>query len=178
MNGNIFAAVLFSLTGGASVAAAALWALKKAGAARRKSINPPAGFLAGTLIFVAVYGADRAFFKADAAAAALANVLAVAVLLALPWFKKKAKVVRQRDPRHQHLRAEVAALERMLQRDPLNAFCHERLSELHEQCARPDLALQAARAAAELDPTVKNRLRVEELEARFPALRRGPAGLP
>ncbi len=156
--------MIFSAVAGAAVASAALWMLKEAGAARRRTINPPAGFLAAALIFGAVYAADRAAFPVLPGLTWSLNLAVVAGLLLYHWIRRKAAAVRPANIANPHLLAEIASLERMLQRDPLNAFCHEKLSELHEKLGRRDLALRAARAAADLDPTVKNRLRVEELE--------------
>lgn len=64
------------------------------------------------------------------------------------------------------LRAEVRLLEHHVSRDPSNAAYLERLSELYEALGDPKQALEAARLAARLEPTVRNSWRVKHLEER------------
>ncbi len=169
-----FGSIIFCLVSAMSFSVGALWSLKRAGAARRKKIHPPAGFLAGALIFVSVYGLNRLAFPAFPRAALLFNLVLLSGILVFPELKKK---LRRPRPKHagkkQPLEVEALALERMLKIDPLNAYCFERLSELYEKMGKPDRALGAAREAQKLEPTVKNKLRVEELTrgGAFPAPR-------
>jgi tetratricopeptide (TPR) repeat protein len=175
-----FAIIMFCMFFGMAVAWAALWTLKKLGAAHRKKIHPPAGFLAGALIFTSVYGLNRLAFPAWPKAVPVIDLVLLAGILVIPEVKRKLgrpgpkskpklkpKLRTQPKPvdlETQRLRIEAKALERMLEIDPLNAFCFERLSEIYEKTGEYARALEAAREAAKLDPTVKNRLRAEELE--------------
>ena len=160
-----FGVIIFSLVSGMAFSAGLLWTLKRVGAARRKTIHAPAGFMVGAVIFVLVYGVNRLAFPAYPKAAPLINTLLLSCVLLFPELKKKLRRRRPKygAPKNQHLRVEALALERMLEIDPLNAFCFERLSEVYEKMGKPDRALLAAREAAKLDPTVKNQSRVEEL---------------
>lgn len=159
--------IIFCLVSGAAIPAALLWVLHKAGVARRRTINPPAGFFVGVVIFALIYGFSRFNFPLRPRATAAFNLAVLLSILLLPWLRKKARSLKPKDPRHQQLHVEIKALERMLTLDPLNTFCHEKLSELYEKMGRLDLALKDAREAARLDPSVKNRGRVEELVARI-----------
>jgi len=60
--------------------------------------------------------------------------------------------------------AEEISLERMLERDPLNAFCFERLSEIYEERGEYAAALEAAQKAFKLDSSMKNKWRIEDLK--------------
>ena len=80
--------------------------------------------------------------------------------------RKKLTRLRRKEVKDPQLRVETLALERMLEIDPLNAFCYERLAELYEKMGKHDSAVYAAREAIRLDPTVKNKLRLEDLEER------------
>ncbi len=166
MPGTQFGVIIFCVVSAAAFAAGVLWSLKKAGAARRKKIHPPAGFLLGAVIFVSVYGANRLAFPILPRATLLVNLVLLTGLLIFREIKKQLKRPRMQHGKNQHLRVEVLALERMLEIDPLNAFCLERLSELYEKMGKADRALQAARGAVKLDPTVKNKLRVEDLKGK------------
>lgn len=61
------------------------------------------------------------------------------------------------------LRAEARLLERYMKKDPGNAALYERASEIYEELGERGLAVEAARVAAELDPTVRNSWRFREL---------------
>lgn len=164
-----FGVIIFSMACAMAFAAGVLWSLKKAGAARRRTIHPPAGFLVGAVVFALVYGLNRLAFPAFHKATALVNLSLLTGILLFHDIRAKLKPAlkrarqKQEPEQDRHLRVDALALERMLEIDPLNAFCFERLSELYEKMGKPDRALHAAREAARLDPTVKNRLRVEDL---------------
>jgi hypothetical protein len=61
------------------------------------------------------------------------------------------------------LKAEARRLEAQIKKEPLNAAYFERLSEVLEKLGKKRKAAEAARHAAELDPTVRNSLRVKHL---------------
>jgi hypothetical protein len=159
-----FGVIIFCLVSALAFSAGTLWSLKKAGAARRKKIHPPAGFMVGALIFGFVYGVNRLAFPAFPKAAPLLNLALLACILLFPELKKKLRRPRPKYVhKNYHLGVEAMALQRMLEIDPLNAYCFERLSEIYEKMGKPDRALHAAREAYKLEPTVKNGSRVEEL---------------
>jgi len=63
----------------------------------------------------------------------------------------------------QGLADEIAGLREVLKRDPSNTACHERLSELFESTGDMEAAAAHAEKAAGLDPTEKNKWRLETL---------------
>ena len=161
-----FGVIIFSMVTAMAFSAGVLWSLHKAGAARRKKIHPPAGFMVGAVIFGFVYGINRLAFPAFPKATLLLNLSLLTGVLIFREIKKKVKRLRLREVKGPRLRVEALALERMLEIDPLNAFCYEQLTDVYEKMGRTDRALHAAREAIRLDPTVKNKLRLEDLEAR------------
>lgn len=162
-----FGEIIFCMVSGMAFSAGTLWSLKRAGAARRKKIHVPAGFMVGAVLFVLVYGANRLAFPAFPKATLLINLLLLAGIILFPFLPGLKKKLRRpplkRIDKHHHLRVEAQAMERMLKIDPLNAFCFERLSEIYEQIGKPGQALEAAREALRLDPSVNNKARLEEL---------------
>jgi len=62
-----------------------------------------------------------------------------------------------------HLRAEARLLERYMRKDPGNAAYFERASEIYEKLGDREKAVEAARMAAQLDPTVRNSWRFKDL---------------
>jgi hypothetical protein len=64
---------------------------------------------------------------------------------------------------HGRILDEIAGLQKGLGSDPSNSFCHERLSELFEKLGDMEAAAASAKAAAGLDPTEKNKWRLETL---------------
>lgn len=159
-----FGSIIFCMVSAMSFSAGTLWSLKKAGAARRKKIHAPAGFMVGAVIFVLVYGLNRLAFPAFPRVTLLFNLVLLSGILVFPELKKKLRRPRPKYAgKKQPLEVEALALERMLEIDPLNAYCFERLSEIYEKMGKSDRALGAAREALKLEPTVKNELRVEEL---------------
>jgi len=159
-----FDAIIFSLVCAISLSAGVLVYLKKAAAARRKTIHFPTAFLGGAVLFVLIYFINRLTFPDRPKTAALVNLALLSCVLALPKFKKKPRHRRLKAAKHPQLRVEAAALKRMLQIDPLNAFCFEKLSEIYEKMGKPGNALHAAREAIRLAPTVENKSRLEELK--------------
>jgi len=158
-----FDAIIFSMVCAMSLSGGVLLYLKKAAAARRKAIHFPEAFLVGAVIFVLVYFMNRLAFPARPKTAALVNLALLSCVLALPKLKKRHRRPRPKTDKHPHLRVEALALERMLQIDPLNAFCYEKLSELYEKMEDPVKALHAAAEAVRLDPSIENKSRLEDL---------------
>lgn len=160
-----FAAILFCFLSGLAFSGAALRVLgRKAKVRHRGKASFPDAFLAGSVTFTLVYILNRLAFPARPKATAAANLLLLAGILLFPLVRKKLRRLKPRLVKKHPLQDEAAALERMFERDPLNAFCLEKLSELYEKMGEHDKALEAARRAAGLDPTVKNKWRAEDLE--------------
>ncbi|MDP2867078.1 MAG: tetratricopeptide repeat protein, partial [Elusimicrobiota bacterium] len=160
--------ILFCFLSGLAFSGAALWGLgRKAKVSRRREAHFPHAFLAVAVTFTLVYILNRLAFPVRPKLTAALNLAALAAIFILPLLIKRLrkKLLRRRlkavkkHPRH----AEVAALERMLKRDPLNAFCLEKLSEIYEETGEHEKALAAAQEAVKLDPSMKNKWRAEDL---------------
>lgn len=153
---------------------------RKAKISRRAKARFPDAFLAGSVTFTLVYFLNRLAFPARPKATAAANLLLLAGILLYPYARKKFRRLKPKIVKKHPLQDEAAALERMFARDPLNAFCLEKLSELYEKMGEHDKALSAANQAARLDPTVKNKWRAEDLEkearGKKPGKKRWPGG--
>lgn len=169
MQETTFGAILFCSLSGLAFSGAALWVLgRKAKVSRRRKAHFPHAFLAGSVTFTLVYILNRLAFPARPKLTAALNLAALAAIVLLPLLIKKArkKLLRRRlkavkiNPRH----AEIEALERMFRQDPLNAFCLEKLSEIYGETGDYGKALAAAYEAAKLDPSIKNKSRIEDLK--------------
>ena len=148
---------------------AVMWLMERKARASRRQIAPFSySFLAGCFTFSAVYILNRLIFPGWPKATAAVNFGILAGLFAfraarkqlLRQYRRLRPKISQKHPR----RFEAAALEQMLERDPLNAFCLEKLSEIYEEMGESGKALEAAQKAVKLDPTLKNKWRVEDLE--------------
>jgi len=164
-----FGVILFCSLSGLAFSGAALWLLGRiAKASRRRKTHFPHAFFTGSVVFTLVYFLNRLAFPARPKAAAAFNLALLAALFIVPvLIKRLRKKILRRRPKaaKKHPRdAEAAALERMFTRDPLNAFCPEKLSEIYEEMGEYDKALAAAEAAAKLEPSVKNKWRAEDLK--------------
>lgn len=164
-----FASALFSAVFSVAFAAGVVWLLERKADRARKEVPPLAvTFMAGSAAFTLLYFLNRWFFPRGPWAAALANLALLAGLFLYPELKRRLR--RETERRHgppknklYRLEGEIAALRAMLERDPRNAFCHERLSEIYEEEEDFARALEEARAAVRLEPTGRNKLRLEEL---------------
>ena len=161
-----FGVIIFCSLSAMAFSGAVLWLLgKKARASRWKTTPFSYAFLAGSLTFSLVYILNRLAFPLWPGATSVLNLALLAGLFGSRALRKKLRRRRRPKAAKKHpLHAEAAALEEMLTQDPLNAFCHEKLSEIYEKMGENDKALLAAREAAKLDPTMKNRWRVEDLK--------------
>jgi len=164
-----FGITIFCFTASLLLSGGVLWLLgKKSGPLLREPLPFPAAFLAGSFIFSFVYILNRLAFPARPKATAVCNLLLLSAVIAVPFLKKKIVRRRTKAKKRHPLYAESVALEHMLELDPLNAFCFEKLSEIYEKMGRIDKALEAARGAVRLDSTINNQWRVEDLTARYP----------
>ena len=160
-----FGIVLFCSLSSLAFSGFVMWLLEKKAVAARRQVPPISHtFLAGSVAFSSVYFLNRIIFPRWPEATAVLNMAALSAMLFSTLLRKRLRRRRPKIVKKQRGHPEVAALERMLEQDPLNAFCHERLSEIYEQIGKDDKALAAASEAARLDPTVKNKLRVEDLK--------------
>ena len=160
-----FGVILFCCFSAMAFSSAVLWLLgKRARASRRKTTPFAYAFLAGSFTFSLVYIINRLAFPLWPAATSVFNLALLAGMFGSRALRKKLRRRRPKTAKKPPLHAEAAALEEMLTQDPLNAFCHEKLSEIYEKMGENDKALLAAREAAKLDPTMKNRWRVEDLK--------------
>lgn len=157
---------------------AVLWLVgRKAGASRRKNARFPYAFLAGSVTFSLVYILNRLAFPLHPKTTGILNLALLSVIPAIPLLRKKARrLLRRKKTKRHHRQPEAAALEQMLKRDPLNAFCLEQLSEIYQEMGEHDRALEAACKALKLDPTIKNQWRVDDLTKEIHEKRRHTRG--
>lgn len=172
-----FGVILFSSVFALAYAGAAVWVLgRKARVSRRRSAHFPHVFLAGSVTFSLVYILNRVAFPAHPKATAVFNLALLAGIFFFPVLRKRLRRVRVKIAKAHPRQSEVAALERMFTLDPLNTFCLEKLSEIYEEMGEYEKALTAANGAAKLDPSVKNRCRVEDLQRYFRERKRHRGG--
>ena len=118
--------------------------------------------------FTLVYILNRLAFPARPKLTAALNLAALAAIFILPLLIKKARKklrrLRPKAVKTNPRQSEIEALARMFRQDPLNAFCLEKLSEIYEETGEYGKALAAAYEAAKLDPSMKNKSRIEDLK--------------
>lgn len=158
-----------------------MWILERKARASRRQIMPFShSFLAGCVTFSVVYILNRLIFPGWPKATAVFNLAMLAAIFTFRGVRKKLlRQYRRRRPKtgkKHHRHSEAAALEHMLAKDPLNAFCLEKLSEIYEEMGEYGKALEAAREAVKLDPSMKNKWRVEDLEKEIPGKKRHKDG--
>ncbi len=122
-------------------------------------------FLTGALVLVIVYVSNILVFIARPGAALTYNITLVTLLAAFCLYKETAYKVLDGRLRQRRL-AEVRRLETHIAKDPANAACFERLSEVYEMLGEKGQALDTARMAARLEPTARNRWRIKFLEGK------------
>ena len=169
MQETTFGAILFCSLSGLAFSGAALWVLeRKAKASRRRKAHFPHAFLAGSVTFTLVYLLNRLAFPVRPKLTAALNLAALAAIFFLPLLirkaRKKLRRLRPKAVKTNPRQSEIEALSRMFRQDPLNAFCLEKLSEIYGETGEYGKALAAAYEAARLDPSVKNKSRIEDLK--------------
>ncbi len=169
MQETTFGVILFCSLSGLAFSGAALWVLgRKAKVSSRAKARFPDAFLAGSVTFTLVYLLNRLAFPARPKATAALNLALLAAIFFLPpLIRKGRKMLRRLRPKAVKMnprQSEIEALSRMFRQDPLNAFCHEKLSEIYGETGEYGKALAAAYEAAKLDPSVKNKSRIEDLK--------------
>lgn len=130
---------------------------------REGRVNFTDAFLAGSFCLVFVYISNIVVLVRWPRAGILYEAALVTALAGFMFYRESGYKARAALRLHR-LRAEVRLLETHLAKDPANASYHERLSELHETLGDKARALENARLAAKLEPTVRNAWRVKNLE--------------
>ena len=181
MTATIFGTIIFCAIFALAFAGAVVWIMERKARVSRWTIAPFShSFLAGCVAFSFIYILNRLVFPRWPKTTAVFNLIMLGGILTFrPLRKKLLRQYRRwrRKTEKKHPRsAEAEALKHMLERDPLNAFCLEKLSEIYGEMGENDKALEAAREAFKLDPSVKNKLWVEDLEKEIHAKKRRKNG--
>ncbi len=122
-------------------------------------------FLAGSVTLILVYLANIMVLAMWPRSALSFNVGLVTALAGFCLYKESTyKLEARRIERRR--RAEVRLLNIYIAKDPSNAAYYTTLSRLYERLGEKEQALEAAKMALKLEPTARNRCRIEELEGR------------
>lgn len=141
-----------------------LWILERRGKKYGQgALSFPEALAAGSLVLIVVYFFNIVVLLTRPCSAVTYNLLLTAALAAFCLYKE-AGYRRQAKKYLRRQRAEARLMEIYARKDPRNGACHERLSELYEKLGEKDRALQEARSAAQLDPSVRNQWRIKQLE--------------
>lgn len=119
-------------------------------------------FLTGSVSLFLVYISNFAVLIMRPSSAASFNVLLVTALAGFCLYKESTYKLQQKRIDHRR-RAEIRLLNIYIAKDPANAAYFGRLSDLHTRLGEKAQALEAARMAAKLEPTERNRWRVKQL---------------
>ena len=119
-------------------------------------------FIVGAFVLLSVYITNIIVLVRWPSSAISYDLFLLAGLAAFSAYRELLYRRRDSDAARK-LRAEARLLERYMSNDPGNAAFFERASEIYEQLGEHGKAVEAARAAAELDPTVRNSWRLREL---------------
>ncbi len=130
---------------------------------RQGTVQFTDAFLPGSLIIIFVYISNIVVLVRWGSSAVLYDAALIAALAGFCAYKETRYKLRAAKVAHRQ-RAEIRLLEFHLTKDPANAACFERLSEVHEKLGDRKKALAAARHAARLHPDVNNAWRVKRLE--------------
>ena len=176
-----FGVIIFCSVFALAFSGAVMWMLeRKSRASRRKILPFSHSFLGGCVTFSVVYVLNRLIFPGWPKATAAFNLALLTAMFTFRVLRKKLlRRFRRRRPKtvkKHHRDSEAEALEHMLEKDPLNACYLERLSVIYEEKGEHDRALEAAHKAVKLDPTMKNKWRVEDLEKEIHGKKRHKTG--
>jgi hypothetical protein len=122
-------------------------------------------FLTGSFTLITVYLSNILVFFMWPTSAASFNVLLITVLAAFCLYRESvyqldAKKIRRR------LFAEARLVNIYISKDPSNAAYYGRLCDIYAKLGEKAPALEAARMANKLEPTARNRVRIEQLQER------------
>jgi cytochrome c-type biogenesis protein CcmH/NrfG len=118
---------------------------------------------AGLYVFAFVFFSNLLIVSTKPAYAALYAGALITALAGFCLYRESVYKMRARRVDHRR-RAEVRLLEHHIAKDPGNASYYERLSEVYENLGDKKKALETARMAAKMDPTVRNHWRLKSLE--------------
>ena len=119
-------------------------------------------FIVGTFVLLFVYITNIIVLVRWPSSAINYDLVLLAALAAFSAYKELLYRGGDNSLR-KRLRAEARLLERYMKNDPGNAALFERASEIYEELGEREKAIESARAAATLDPTVRNSWRFREL---------------
>ncbi len=164
----LFGIIVYCTVFALAYAWAAVWMLeRKEKKYRQGSSSFTDAFLVGAFILVFVYFSNMVVMMRWTDAAFTYDLALLAGLAAFAIYKEV--LYRARDNyASRRMRAEARLLERYMLKDPGNAAYFERASELYEKLGDREKAIEAARMAAKLDPTVRNTWRFKELMGEDP----------
>lgn len=121
------------------------------------------GFVIGSFVVIFVYLSNIVVLIRWGGSAFLYDVALVAALAGFGVYKESRYKLRAAKVAHRR-RAEARLLEHHLKKDPANAACYERLSEVYEKLGENGRAAAAARRAVEIAPDTRNAWRLKQLE--------------
>jgi tetratricopeptide (TPR) repeat protein len=119
-------------------------------------------FLTGSWVLLSVYISNIIVMLRWPSSAVTYDLVLLAGLAAFAGYRELLYRGLHSEVRRK-LRAEARLLEQYMKKDPGNAALWERASEIYEELGEHGKAVEAARAAAELDPTVRNSWRFRTL---------------
>jgi len=120
-------------------------------------------FLAGSVTLVFVYLANILVFVMWPRSAATFNVFLVTALAGFCLYRESVYQLDAKKIRHRLL-AEVRLVNIYICKDPANAAYYGRLCDIYAKLGEKGPALEAARMANKLEPTTRNRLRIQQLQ--------------
>ncbi|MEW5907128.1 MAG: hypothetical protein AB1734_10180 [Elusimicrobiota bacterium] len=118
---------------------------------------------AGLYVFAFVFFSNLLIVSTKPAHAGLYAGALITALAGFCLYRESVYKLRAKRVNHRRL-AEVRLLRIHIARDPGNASYYERLSEVYENLGDKKEALETARMAAKLEPTVRNHWRLKHLE--------------
>jgi len=130
---------------------------------RQSPVSFNDSLLAGSFILLAVFISNIAIMIKAPRNALFYNLALLTGLLGYMIYRE-AGYRRLESGRDRNLRTEMRVIDHHSANDPSNAVFFERASEIFEKLGELDNALEAARRAAKLGPTVHNLWRLKHLE--------------
>ncbi|MDA8132259.1 MAG: hypothetical protein M0011_12210 [Elusimicrobia bacterium] len=120
-------------------------------------------FLSGSVTLIFVYLANITVFAMRPDSALSFNILLVTGLAGFCLYRESLYKLDARKIKHRLL-AEVRLVNIYISKDPSNAAYYGRLCDIYIKLGERREALEAARMAARLEPTERNRWKIKQLE--------------
>ncbi|OGR78847.1 MAG: hypothetical protein A2X32_08340 [Elusimicrobia bacterium GWC2_64_44] len=120
-------------------------------------------FLAGSLTLFCVLISNLLVFVMWPTSAASFNVFLVTLLAGFCLYRESVYQLDAKKIRHR-LRAEARLVNIYISKDPANAAYYGRLCDIYAKLGEKAPALEAARMANKLEPTARNRVRIQQLQ--------------